>query len=112
MTEQGSQQESLPPKMEKKPKPEKPPKPEKKKAPPRKGPPDIDEDAPKAVKKKRPKICNVCFQIAGTPVPDPGYDMLHCETCDLTVHRRCIGEDVPFTEIRPAKGASIKLFQC
>lgn len=101
----------MPPKKEKKPKPEKPPKPEKKKPAPRKGA-DIDEDAPKAPKKKRPKICNVCFQIAGTPVPDPGYDMLHCETCDLTAHRRCIGEDLPFTEIRPVKGAAIKLFEC
>ena len=28
--------------------------------------------------KKKAKICNVCFQIAGTPVADPGYELLHC----------------------------------
>ncbi len=112
MTEQGSQDEEVKKQIrEKAPKPEKPPKPEKQ--PKAEKAQSIEpQQQSKPGKKKVAKICNVCFQIAGTPIPDPGYDLIHCETCDLTTHRRCIGEDIPFNEIRPVKGAPIKFFEC
>jgi hypothetical protein len=45
-------------------------------------------------------------------VEDSGYDMLDCETCRLPAHRRCIGEKVPYREIRPMKGNPIRLHEC
>ncbi|TNV87801.1 hypothetical protein FGO68_gene6607 [Halteria grandinella] len=78
---------------------------------------EIKKPKKQEVPTKRPpkrcaRVCNVCFQIAGSPIEDSGYDMLDCEQCRLPAHRRCIGEQIPFREIRPMKGQPIRIHEC